>query len=466
MSGEVLGSMFNQNGYSTARMRAVWSDENRLKIVCKVETAVAYAMSKNKKMPLSAYEEIKEKIVPENYDMTKLRLSAARAGHFLAGFVSYSQQLFEDGGGQYLHYGAASEDVEDTCYVLQLKQADKIIMDYLVKFGSVLYDLADKYKKTINVAMAHRTYSSPSTLGFKLGIILNELDYLMRRLDSLSDFTFAGSLTGVEGLSTMVGDNYDQVETDFCDYLDLQVPEMYWHTQREHFTEYCHVLTMIAQMLGKLGKDLLTMSQTQVGEFQEAYAPGRQGSTVIPTVREPYMCEAIVNLSTIIRNEMPLMYDTMQVSGEKDTAVWRDIYVVLPEMTMYLSGQLNYATTILKTGKFDTKRMAENFILGDGTMYSGALMMALAKKGMGRQDAHELLVRLRVKADEENKLLKDLFYSDDTIAKYLSRQDLDKVMSPEAGVPHALDKTNKILGLYRKRHPLNKKGVINNGTNS
>lgn len=466
MSGEVLGSIFNQNGYSTARMRAVWSDENRLKTVCQVETAVAYAMAKNKKIPLSAYEEIKERVIPQNYDMTKLRLAAARAGHFLAGFVSYSQQLFHDGSGQYLHYGAASEDVEDTCYVLQLKQADKIIMDQLVKFGSVLYELTDNYQKNISVAIAHRTYSSPSTLGFKLGIILNELDYLMRRLDSLSDFTFAGSLTGVDGLSTMIGDDYDQVETDFCDELDLQVPEMYWHTQRERFTEYCHVLTMIAQMIGKLGKNLLTMSQTQVGEFQENYAPGRQGSTVIPTVREPYMCEAIVNLSTIIRNEMPLLYDTMQVSGEKDTAVWRDIYVALPEMTMYLSGQLNYATTILKTGKFNTKRMAENFILGDGTMYSGALMMALAKKGLGRQDAHELLVRLRVKADSENQLLKDLFYSDKTIAKYLNRQELDQIMSPEAGVPHAVEKTQKILKLYRQRHPLMKEGVMNHGTNS
>ena len=159
MSGEVLGSMFNQNNYSTARMRAVWTDENRLKTVCQVETAVAYAMAKNGKIPLSAYEEIKAKVVPENYDLTQLRLAAARAGHFLAGFVSESQSLFDDGAGQFLHYGAASEDVEDTCYVLQLKQADRIIMDYLVKFGDVLYHLADGYKKTPSVAIAHRTYA-------------------------------------------------------------------------------------------------------------------------------------------------------------------------------------------------------------------------------------------------------------------------------------------------------------------
>lgn len=456
MSGEVLGSIFNQNGYSTARMRAIWTDENRLKVVCQVESAVAYAMAKNGKIPEKSYQAIQEKVIPENYDMTKLRLAAARAGHFLAGFVSESQKLFDDDSGQYIHYGAASEDVEDTCYVVQLKQADSIIKQYLHQLGNVLYDLSDKYKKTVSVSIAHRTFGSPSTLGFKLAIYLNELDYLIRRLDSLSDYTFAGSLTGVEGLSMMIGDNYDAVEADFCEKLGLNAPEMYWHTQRERFTEYCHVLSMIGQMLGKLGKNLLTMSQTQVGEFQENYAPGRQGSTVIPTVREPYMCEAISNLSTVIRDEMPLMYDTMQVSGEKDTSVWRDIYVVLPEITMYLSGQLNYAITVLRKGHFNTKRMQDNFALDDGTMYSGALMMKLAKY-MGRQDAHELLVALRVKADTEDKTLRDLFYKDKTIAIYLSKKDLDNIMSPNTAVPHAVEKTDKILKLYSERHLQNQK---------
>lgn len=88
MSGEVLGSIFNQNGYSTARMRAVWTDENRLKVVCQVETALAYAMAKAGNIPESAYQQIQARLVPENFDLTQLRLAAARSGHFLAGFVS------------------------------------------------------------------------------------------------------------------------------------------------------------------------------------------------------------------------------------------------------------------------------------------------------------------------------------------------------------------------------------------
>ncbi len=451
MSGEVLGSIFNQNGYSTAKMRAVWADENRLKVVCQVETALAYAMARAGNIPEDAYEQIKLRLVPENFDLTQLRLEAAQSGHFLAGFVSYSQRLFDDDSGQYVHYGATSEDIEDTCYVMQLKQANEVIHNYLTKFGLVLYELTRKYKKTLTAAMAHRTYAAPSTLGFKLAIHLNELDYLMRRLKEVGEFTFAGSLAGVEGLSTMLGDHYEQVEADFCQELDLSTPEMYWHTQRERFTEYCNVLTMISQLLGKLGRNLLVMNQTQVGEFRETYAKGRQGSTVIPTVEEPYMCEAIVNLATIIRNEMPLMYDTMQVTGEKDTTVWRDIYVVLPEMTMYLSGQLNYATVVLSKGYFDTQRMSKNFELDDGTMYSGAIMMALGKH-IGRQNAHELLVRLRVESDVKGVLLKDLYYSDKEIAKYLSKGELDDIMSPGNILPHAVGKTDKILRLYRQRH--------------
>lgn len=450
-SGEMLGSFFNQNGYSTARMRQIWSDENRVKVVYQAEVAVAYAMAKNGRIPKRAYDEISSKLVFDNIDLRQLKIESARAGHFLAGFVKVVQPLFDDESGQYVHFGAASEDIEDTAFVLQLKQSDAVLKDYLRQLGDVLYQLCEKYKTTITAAVAHKTFAAPTTLGFKLGIVLNELDHLMTKLDSLGPFTFAGSLAGADGTSSMLGSDYRKIEHDFCEHLGLATPEMYWHTQRERFTEYSHVETMIAQVIGRLGKNLLYMSETIVGEFQEGYAPGRQGSTVVPTVRNPYMVEAVVNLATVIRNEMGLMYDTMSVDGEKDTTVWRDLYVALPEMTMYLSGQLNYAINILQFGKFSPQRMLKNLAADDGTMYSGALMLKLAES-MGRENAHNLLVALRAKADDQEIPLKQLFYSDSTISQYLSHADLDGLMTPSGHVGNAIAKTNTILNLYSKRH--------------
>ncbi|MDN6542901.1 MAG: 3-carboxy-cis,cis-muconate cycloisomerase, partial [Lentilactobacillus parabuchneri] len=274
-SGEMLGSLFNQNGYSTARMRQIWSDENRVKVICQAEVAVAYAMAKNGRIPKKAYDEISAKLVFDNIDLRQLKIESARAGHFLAGFVKVVQPLFDDESGQYVHFGAASEDIEDTAFVLQLKQSDAVLKDYLRQLGDVLYQLCEKYKTTITAAVAHKTFAAPTTLGFKLGIVLNELDHLMTKLDSLGPFTFAGSLAGADGTSSMLGSDYRKIEHDFCEHLGLATPEMYWHTQRERFTEYSHVETMIAQVIGRLGKNLLYMSETIVGEFQEGYAPGR-----------------------------------------------------------------------------------------------------------------------------------------------------------------------------------------------
>lgn len=59
-SGEMLGSIFNQNEYSTARMRAIWTDENRLAVICQTEIALAQAMADNHKIPQEAVVEIKE----------------------------------------------------------------------------------------------------------------------------------------------------------------------------------------------------------------------------------------------------------------------------------------------------------------------------------------------------------------------------------------------------------------------
>ncbi|MCO6541043.1 MAG: 3-carboxy-cis,cis-muconate cycloisomerase [Lactobacillus sp.] len=452
-SGEMLGSIFNQNEYSTARMRAIWTDENRLAVICQTEIALAQAMADNHKIPQEAVAEIKEVMQPKNFDLRKLRLAVARNGHFLAGLIEYVQPLFQHEGGQYLHYGAASEDIEDTAYVLQLKQAHQLIVDYVQRICQRLSQLVADHQQDLCAAIAHRTYGAYTTLGFKLGIFLNDLENLLTKLEHQAPQSFCGSLANGDGLSTMVGDHSDQVEADFCRYLNLNTPEMYWHTQRERFCDYTHFLTEIAQVLGRLAKELLYMSQTSVQEFSEPYAPGRQGSTVIPTSREPYMCESMLNLSTVIRNEMTLMYDQMLVSGEKDTAVWRDLYVAMPEICMYLSGQLNYALVLLTKGQFNIEKMRNNLQLDDGTMYSGALMVAMSSK-IGRQKAHDLLYQMRVEADAQGKSLRVVIENSPRIGAVLSADELQAIMTPSVEhIPNALFKVQKILQLFKQHHP-------------
>lgn len=452
-NGEMLSSIFNQNEYSTARMRSIWTDENRLQVVCQSEIALARAMAAYNKIPSAAAEEIAKVMCPEKFDERKLRVQVARSGHFLAGLISYVQPLFKSDGGQYLHKGAASEDIEDTAYVLQLKQSHAVIIDYLQNLIVLLARLTNRYKMTLTAAVAHRTYSSYTTLGFKLSIFLNDLEHLLTKLEQQAPVTFCGSLANADGLSNMIGSKYEEVESRFCKLLNLNKPEMYWHTQRERFADYTHWLTEISQVLGRLAKELLYMSQTSVQEFSEPYAPGRQGSTVIPTSREPYMCESMLNLSTIIRNEMTLMYDQMLVSGEKDTSVWRDLYVALPEMCMYLSGQINYAYVVLKKGHFSIKRMNNNLNYDNGTIFSGALMSALAEK-KGRENAHEILYQVRVRADQQQVPLTEAIMSDPQIRQCLSAAEINSIMTPMLkNIPNAVFKVKKILHLLESHHP-------------
>ena len=87
-----------------------------------------------------------------------------------------------------------------------------------------------------------------------------------------------------------------------------------------------------------MGKNLFDLSRSEIKEFDESYGKGRQGSTAMPTMRNPYLSEAVYNLGNLIHNEMNLMYQSMHVSHEKDTIGWRNQWVAIPDICMYLSG--------------------------------------------------------------------------------------------------------------------------------
>ncbi|NVY96416.1 3-carboxy-cis,cis-muconate cycloisomerase [Lactobacillus sp. DCY120] len=450
--GEMLSSIFNQNEYSTAAMRAVWTDESRLRCICRCETALAQAMASQQLIPAAAAQEIAQVLQPKTFNLRKLRLSVARRGHYLAGLMAYVQPRFQNGGEQYLHQGAASEDIEDTAYVLQLQAAHPILIRYLEIVIKRLAQLTRRYQSSLTACVTHRIYGSYTTLGFKLGIFLNEYEHLLTALEKQTQQTFCGSLANADGLSQMIGPQYQAVEAKFCELLGLGVPEMYWHTQRERFVDYTHLVTEIAQVGGRLGQELLYMSQTLVREFQEPYAPERQGSTVIPTSRCPYLCESVVNLSKVIRNEMTLMYEQMQVHGDKDTTVWRNLYVALPEIMMYLSGQLNYLGTLLNKGQFNLEQMRANLDRDDGTMYSGAIMNALTPH-VGRRQAHAYLYQARLTAEAQGISLRTSILQSPEITQVLSAEQLTDIMTPQVErIPNAVTKVDQILQLFQEHH--------------
>lgn len=451
MGSGALGMLTMQNEFSTASMRAVWNDESRVEKICAVERALAIAEGELGIIPQEAAREIEAVCRMENINLRKLYLSGAKAGHFTAGFVKYMQELLGPEYGEYIHYGVTTQDILDTAFMLQLKEAHQIVMKGTKKLARALAEVAEQHKRTVTVGRAHGNHAIPTTLGFKAATTLNELDRHLTRLEECEAFVFTGVIAGSVGTYAAFGEQGPAIERRVLELLGLSVPEIFWHTQRDRFVEYCHILALISGTMAKVGQDLFDLSRSEIREFEEPYLPGRQGSTTMPTMRNPYISEAIVNLGALISKEMPLLYDSMRVSHEKDTMAWRNQWVAIPEICLYLSAQLNYAEMLVKKGSFNREAMEQNLYQDGGMLLSERLMLALGKH-IGKQTAHQLMYDLANEAREKNECFSELVRQNEHVQKYLPVEEGEQLLDPHAYVGLAVEQTEKVLRLFYERH--------------
>jgi adenylosuccinate lyase len=82
----------------------------------------------------------------------------------------------------------------------------------------------------------------------------------------------------------------------------------------------------------------------------------------------------------------------------------------------------------------------ENMILNlertRGLTFSQAVLLALAKKGMKREDAYRIVQSAAMEAWNTGKEFKELLQRDEEISSYLNRKEIDEVFDLERSIRH------------------------------
>ena len=77
------------------------------------------------------------------------------------------------------------------------------------------------------------------------------------------------------------------------------------------------------------------------------------------------------------------------------------------------------------------ERMRRNLEQEPGLYHSGALLLALARAGISREDAYSLVQENALKAWESESDFETLVRADERIPRYLDEDSLDSVFDPE-----------------------------------
>ncbi|MDA8637268.1 adenylosuccinate lyase [Rhodospirillales bacterium] len=431
MSAYVIDSELFRDQFSTVEMRDIFSDRRTVQAWLDVEVALAEAEAELGIIPTKAAEAIKDVGDAALYDLADMKREMDRTSHPIVPLVRAIGAKCEGDYGEYVHWGATTQDITDTGTMLQIRDAEAVITLRLEALSDALLDHVVTHAATAMPGRTHGQHAQPVTFGYKAAIWLDEVRRHQTRMDEMRPRLLVGQFGGAVGTLAALGDQGLAVRERLMEKLELGEPLITWHTARDRLTELISNLAMIAGTCGKIAHEIYVLQKTEVQEVEEPFPDGKVGSSTMPHKRNPAICEGIMALSRTVRSSLPLAFETLIAEHERDKVGLQTEREFISRTIAQTDAAL--AKTVMVTEGLDVRaeNMRENLDITKGLTLSEAVMMALGDK-LGRQQAHEILYRSCMLAFKEDTTMRDALMHSMEVREILSEDEIDALLDPEA----------------------------------
>ena len=429
MASTIIDSRIFQGIFSTDAMRHVWSDENRTAQYVAIERALAIVQGRLGLIPQEAADEIVSHCHIDQIDLARLREQTERIGYPILGVVTQINQLCRDKLGEYVHWGATTQDITDTATVLQIREALVLVDTELEAIANALAKLAKEHRLTPMIGRSNLQQAIPVTFGYKMAGLLSAILRHRERLAQLRERVLVGEFAGAAGTLASLERGAMETQAGLCAELGLKQPVIAWHTIRDNIAEVGTLLGLIGGTLGKLSMDVKLMMQTEVGEVYEPYHHGRGSSSTMPQKRNPISSCYIHAAISVVRQHAAALMDAMVADHERSTGPWEIEWIVLPEAFCLLAGALKQSRFVLEGLQVDAEAMRRNIDLTGGLVMSEAVMMGLGPY-IGREYAHDLVYDLCRESIASKRPLIDLLAEHPQIKRHVDRAALERMLDP------------------------------------
>ena len=415
--------------FASEEMKKIFSDENRVQKWLDTEAALARAQAK-----LGIIEPRRAEQITKFAHVELLNLDAIgenyKSSITIVPLLKEFKKVFDDDSGEFVHWGATSQDIMDNGMVLQIREAHALLTKLLDKTYRECLRIAEKYKNTVMAGRTHVIHALPITFGFKVAMWAQEIKRSLQRLEEIKPRLFVGQLSGAVGtMASQEGKGFEMQKLMFED-LGLNVPVISWHPSRDHIAEFVALQALIAGTIGRIAHEILSLQRTEICEVEEPFFMGKVGSSTMPHKRNPQVCESVIALTKIVRAQAPLAVEAMECENERDWGCEAVEWDCVPHASVCLAAALEKQNDILENLIVYPQNMRRNLDALKGAMLSEAVMLHLGEK-LGRMSAHEIVYEVCMKAFTDGKPVIDDLLEREEVAKYFTRADLEKIMNPE-----------------------------------
>jgi 3-carboxy-cis,cis-muconate cycloisomerase len=436
--------------FSTAPMRAIFSERHSLESMLLVEVALAKVEAQLGLIPAEAAAAIAAAARVERLDLDELAAGTQRAGLPIVNLVEQLIRLTGKPHGEFVHWGATSQDIMDTALVMQVRDALELVGRDLENLISEIAHLARTHRDTPMVGRTKLQHAIPITFGFKVSLWLSGLLRHRQRLAELKPRVLQVQFGGAVGTFASLGDDGDRVRAALARELGLGEPLVAWHAVRDALAETVCFLGLISTTLSKIATDVALMAQTEVSEVLEPGGQGHGASSTMPHKRNPIICEQILSTGLSLRRLASAMLDASVHDHERATGPWQAEWLLLPEAFALISRTMDNAVRLCTGLVVRPDAMQANLARTQGLIAAEAVMMALAPH-VGRHHAHEMVAAACTHAIASGQTLAQSLARDSAVTAHLALHEIEAAADPARYVGLSARETDRVLAACADR---------------
>jgi adenylosuccinate lyase len=406
--------------YTHPEMGRIWSDQHKYETWLQVEAAAADAMARAGIIPTEAADDIRRL---GRFDIARIEEIEQTTQHDV---IAFTTAVAEHVGpaARWLHFGLTSSDVIDTAQALQMREACALILQDLSALMDAVRQRAEEHRHTPMIGRTHGVHAEPTTFGLKLALWYAELKRDVERVLQARFVISVGQLSGAVGTFAHLPPS---VEADACRVLGLlPAPASSQVIQRDRHAELLSALAITASSLEKFALEIRGLQKTEIGEVEEPFAKGQKGSSAMPHKRNPIGCEQIVGLARLVRANAGAAFENNALWHERDISHSSVERVILPDSFIALDHMLRRFTRIVTGMVVYPERMRANLELSRGVVFSGTVLLELARRDVSREQAYEWVQRNAMRSFHERRPFKDLLLADPDVTRVLPSHEIER----------------------------------------
>lgn len=444
LQSHIVDSQFYSGGYTTQEARKIFCDKYRYQRWMDIEVALAAVQAELGMIPEWAAKAISDKGRVSCLDLDAVQKGVEATSHSLLPLLEAWQGVCKEDAGEFLHFGATTQDIQDTAQVLEIRDVLDIVERDLRTIIEQLMGLAKRYADLVTIGRTHTQHALSMTLGLKMAVWLDEVWRNFERLMACRQRVLVSQLFGGVGTMDAFTDRAFELLSQFSQRLGLQAPLTAWHASRDRGAEFLAIMAMISGTFAKIANEIRCLARSETGELEEPFHKGKVGSSTMPHKRNPEMCEQVIVLAKLIKANAGLGFEGMINEHERDYRAVRLEWVTITDTSLFVCGLLSLMKAILKGLIVREHRIGENVREAATLISTEALMFFLGEK-LGKQSAHRMIYETSMEAVEKKQSLIDLLMRNPEISRIFKREEIEKRIDPMNHIGMSQELTHRVV---------------------